>query len=252
VPYQYISVQTNFTEDRWIERAESKPGAAEVVHHIVVFIIPKGEVFRPDGPGNVLCGTAPGDMPLILEPGFAKKIPAGARLVFQMHYTPNGKAQADQSSVGVIFAKQPPKHRVLTKPIHSRNFILRLDWIPAGDPNYKVEAGHTFREDAHLIGFMPHMHLRGKDFLYEAVYPDGKKETLLLVPRYQFGWQSIYGCAEPVPLPMGTRLNCVAHFDNSDKNPSNPDPKKNVYWGDQTWEEMMVGWIDYYLDGEKP
>jgi hypothetical protein len=252
VPYQYFSVDPGFTEDKWVVQAECKPGATEMVHHMLVFIVPKGEVFRPDGPGSVLVGTAPGDMPLMLEKGLAKKVPAGARLVYQMHYTPNGKAQTDLSSVGLIFAREKPKHRVLTKPIHSRAFILLLDRIPAGDPNYKVEATYTFREDAHLVVFMPHMHLRGKDFVYQAVYPEGKTETLLSVPRYNFNWQNVYRPAEPVPLPKGTKLHCVAHFDNSEKNPSNPDPKKNVYWGDQTWEEMMIGWIDYFVDNEKP
>jgi hypothetical protein len=251
VAYRYFTVQTDFTEDRWIERAEAKPDALPVVHHIVVFIVGPGEVFNPDGPGNVLCGTAPGDMPLILPPGYAKKVPAGGRLVFQMHYTPNGKAYKDQSSVGLIFAKEPPRHRVLTKPVHNINFITRQEKVPAGADNHRIEAEYTFRQDAHLLSFMPHMHLRGKDFLYEAVYPDGTKEILLSVPRYNFGWQSVYRCAEPVALPKGTKLHCVAHFDNSAKNPNNPDPEKTVYWGDQTWEEMMIGWIDYYYDKEE-
>lgn len=252
VPYQYFSVDPGFTEDKWIERAECKPGAPEVVHHLLVFILPKGEMFNPEGPGNTLVGTAPGDMPMVFPPGFAKKVPAGARLVFQMHYTPNGKAQTDQSSIGLIFAKERPRFRVLTKPVHKPSFLMRFDWIPAGNPNYKIETTYTFRENAHLIAFMPHMHLRGKDFVYTAHYPDGKSEILLSVPRFHFGWQNIYRTAQPIPMPKGTRLHCVAHFDNSDKNPNNPDPKKNVYWGDQTWEEMMVGWIDYYLDEEKP
>jgi hypothetical protein len=252
IPYQYFAIPTPFKEDVWVERAEARAGAPAVVHHIVVFIVPPGQLFRPDGPGNLLCGTAPGDMPLILPPGFAKKIPAGARLVVQMHYTPNGKAQADQSSVALIFARQPPRHRVLTKPVDSKRFTLGLDWIPPGADDYRIESNYTFREDAHLLAFMPHMHLRGKDFLYEAVYPDGKKEVLLSVPRYNFNWQSVYRCAKPVPMPKGTRLHCVAHFDNSANNPANPDPTATVTWGDQTWEEMMIGWIEYHLDAATP
>ena len=252
VSYQYFSVPTNFTEDRWVERAEVKPGAAAVIHHVLIFIVPKGEPFRQDGPGSVLCGMAPGDMPMNLQPGFAKKIPAGALLVFQMHYTPNGKTHIDQTSVGLIFAKDPPKHRVLAKPINPNTFITRQDKIPAGAEHYKIETEYTFTENAHLLTFMPHMHLRGKDFLYEATYPDGKTTTLLFVPRYQFGWQTLYRCAAPIPMPKGTKLHLVAHFDNSAKNPNNPDAKKDVFWGDQTWEEMMIGWIDYYLDEEKP
>jgi peroxiredoxin len=252
IPYQYFTVDPGFTEDRWIQRAETRPDAAAVVHHIVLFVQPKGEFFNPDAPGAVLCGTAPGDMPLDLPDGLAKKVPAGARLIFQMHYTPNGTACRDQSSLGLVFAPKPPRHRVLTKPVYPGSFISRLDKIPAGADNYQIESEHIFERDAHVLHFMPHMHLRGKDFRYEAIYPDGKKEILLSVPRYDFGWQSVYRLAEPVAMPKGAKLHCVAHFDNSAKNPNNPDPKKNVYWGDQTWEEMMIGWIDYYLDDEKP
>jgi peroxiredoxin/mono/diheme cytochrome c family protein len=251
IPYQFFTVDPGFTEDHWVQRAEARPGAPSVVHHIVVFIQRRGEFFNPEAPGAVLCGTAPGDMPLDLPEGLAKKIPAGAKLVFQMHYTPNGKAQSDQSSVAMVFTKKPPRHRVLTKPIYSARFISRLDRIPAGAANYQIESEHVFEQNAHLLHFMPHMHLRGKDFLYEAIYPDGKKEILLSVPRYDFGWQSVYRLAEPLVMPKGTKLHCVAHFDNSAKNPNNPDPTKAVYWGDQTWEEMMIGWIDYYLDDEK-
>jgi peroxiredoxin/mono/diheme cytochrome c family protein len=252
IPYRYFTVDPGFTEDRWIQRAEARAGAPSVVHHIVIFIVPKGEFFNPDAPGAVLCGTAPGDMPMDLPAGLAKKVPAGAKLIFQMHYTPNGKACSDQSSVALIFAKEPPRHRVLTRPVYNSSFIARLDKVPAGADNYKIEAEHDFKQDAHLLHFMPHMHLRGKDFLYEAVYPDGKKEILLSVPRYNFGWQSVYRLDDLVAMPKGAKLHCVAHFDNSAKNPNNPDPTRSVYWGDQTWEEMMIGWIDYYLDEEKP
>src|SRR5260370_22419616 len=138
VPYKYFSIDTNFDEDRWVERAETRPGAPAVVHHIVVFIVPNGELFNPDGPGNVLCGVAPREQPLVLGPGYAKKMPAGCRLVFQMHYTPNGKAVADQSSVGLVFAKEPPKHRVFTKPVVSDPFYFHLTKIPAGPENHPL------------------------------------------------------------------------------------------------------------------
>jgi peroxiredoxin len=252
VPYRYFTVPTNFKEDRWVERAEARPGAAEVVHHIVVFIVAPGERFRPNIPWPVLCGTAPGDMPLVLKPGLAKKIPAGGQLVFQMHYTPNGKAQSDQSSIGLIFAKSPPKQRVQSMPVANRWFAQHWIRIPAGDARFKIEATHTFRQPVHIIDFMPHMHLRGRDFTYEAIYPDGKKKVLLSVPKYNFNWQSVYRCAEPIALPKGSKLHCVAHFDNSTKNPNNPDASKTVFWGDQTWEEMMIGWIGYYVDDDKP
>lgn len=244
VPYKHFFVDTGFKEDRWVERSESRAGAPSVVHHILIFILPPGKRFFPGAPGNpVLGGTAPGDMPLMLAPGTAKKIPAGSQLVFQMHYTPNGVACKDRSSVALIFAKQHPERRVHTVPIPN----LRL-FIPPGDDNYQSEAWFRFKEDAHVIGFMPHMHVRGKDFLYEAVYPDGKKEILLSVPRYDFNWQTCYRCEKPVPMPKGTKIHCVAHFDNSAKNPNNPDPTRMVFWGDQTWEEMMIGWLDFYYD----
>jgi peroxiredoxin len=240
IPYKRFKVPTNFTKDHWIQCAEARAGATAVVHHIIVFLLPPGENFFPGNPRTpTLCGTAPGDMPLILQPGTAKLIPAGSDLIFEMHYTPNGYKQKDRSYVGLIFAKGEPKYNVRTVPIGNPMFK-----IPAGDDNYKVEQSYTFQEDGYVLNFMPHMHLRGKDFLYEAVYPDGKTETLLSVPRYNFNWQSVYRLAKPYPLPKGSKIHCVAHFDNSAKNPSNPDPTRTVTWGDQTWEEMMIGWMD--------
>jgi peroxiredoxin/mono/diheme cytochrome c family protein len=244
IPYKYFSVETGFKEDKWVTRAEARAGAPSAVHHIVVFIQPPGQQFVPGGPGGrVLCGMAPGDMPLILPPGAAKKVPAGSRLVFQMHYTPSGTAVKDRSSVGLIFADKPPERQVVTVPV--ANLDLR---IPPGADNHQVEADFAFRAEAGVLSFMPHMHLRGKDFLVEALYPDGKKEILLSVPRYDFNWQSVYRLAEPKQLPRGTRLHCVAHFDNSAKNPNNPDATEEVHWGDQTWEEMMIGWTDLVYD----
>jgi peroxiredoxin len=244
IPYKHFFVETNFPEDRWVERAEAKAGATEVVHHIVVFIVPPEENFFPGNPRTpALSGTAPGDMPLILPKGAAKHLPKGSRLVFQMHYTPNGKAQADRSSIALIFAKEPPQREVITVPVANPVFQLS----PGAD-NVPVEAWYTMKRDGYIVGFMPHMHLRGKDFLYDAIYPDGKTERLLSVPRYSFGWQSIYRPAEPVMMPKGTRIHCVAHFDNSAGNANNPDPTATVRWGDQTWEEMMIGWIDFAYD----
>ena len=250
VPYKYFVAPTEFKEDRWVVAAEARPDATAVVHHMLIFVLAPGQRFNPDAPGATLCGMAPGDMPLRLEGGLAKKIPAGGRLLFQMHYTPNGKAYRDRSWVGLIFAKQKPKHHVLTKPIHNRHFILRLIKIPAGADNFKIEGDFTFGQDGRIVALMPHMHLRGKNFRYEAIYPDGKTEVLLSVPHYNFNWQSVYRFAAPPRMPKGTRIHCIAHYDNSDKNPHNPDPKKDVFWGDQTWQEMMVGWMDYYYETE--
>jgi peroxiredoxin len=244
IPYVEFFVDTGFKEDRWITRAECRPGAVEVVHHIVVFVVPPGQKFFPGSPGTpTLAGTAPGDMPLILPPGTGKKVPAGSQLVFQMHYTPNGRAQKDRSSIGLVFAREKPQHEVITLPVANPAFL-----IPAGADNYEVEQWWVFKEDAHILSFMPHMHLRGKDFRYEASYPDGRTETLLSVPRFNFNWQSVYRSAKPIAMPKGSRLHCVAHFDNSARNLNNPDPTKQVLWGDQTWEEMMIGWVDFIND----
>jgi mono/diheme cytochrome c family protein len=246
IPYQHFVIDPGFREDRWVERAEARPGAPAVVHHMLVFIEPPGRRFQKDDPRfPVLCGTAPGDVALVLQPGQAKRVPAGSRLVLQMHYTPNGTAQPDRSSIGLIFARQPPRHEVRTQPIFNAFFR-----IPPGDANYRVEAVFTFERPGRIVGFMPHMHLRGKDFLYRAVYPDGRQEVLLSVPRFDFNWQSGYRLAEPLPMPRGSRVHCVAHYDNSAANPNNPDPTRAVYWGDQTWQEMMIGWMDYIYDGE--
>jgi peroxiredoxin len=243
VPYQYFRVKTNFKEDRWVQYAEARPGAPAVVHHIIAFINPPGQTFFPGRPGSLLCGMAPGDTSLHLPDGVAKRVPAGSELIFQLHYTPNGKAQKDKSSVGLIFAKQPPQREALTIPVANPTFR-----IPPGANHHEVEAWFPFREDGHILGFMPHMHVRGKDFLYEAVHADGTKETLLSVPRYHFAWQNYYNLAKPYPMPKGSKIHCVAHFDNSDKNPNNPDPAVEVRWGDQTWEEMMIGWTDIMFD----
>jgi mono/diheme cytochrome c family protein len=243
VPYQYFVTPTNFKEDVWIQAAEARPGNRAVVHHIIVsFRDPKNKE-RQGGIGDgFIVGTAPGDMPLILRPGMAKRIPAGADLIWQMHYTPNGKEVKDRSQVGLIFyrGKEPPKWNAQTRGISNGNFV-----IPAGDANHLVESDWVVPRDTLLLSFMPHMHLRGKDFEYRAEFPDGRKEILISVPRYDFSWQASYRLTEPVRLPKGTRIHCTAHFDNSSNNPANPDPKQEVRWGDQTWEEMMIGWVDY-------
>lgn len=257
VAYKYFVVPTGFTEDRWVEAAEARPGAREVVHHIIVYVVDRTklrgkdgnkpgrptdtDLARRDGIGNgFLTAYAPGDMPLVLEPGSAKRIPKGAVLVFQMHYTPDGVERVDRSSVGLRFAAQPPKQEVRTRAIAQR-FLM----IPAGAEHYEAKAKATLERDVELFSLLPHLHLRGKDFTYEVVYADGKRETLLAVPRYDFNWQSTYRLATPKRLPTGARIECTAHFDNSVKNLNNPDPTKMVFWGDQTWEEMMIGFVDY-------
>ncbi len=243
VEYKYLTVETNFKEDRWIQAAEIRPGDRSVVHHVIINAQEPGANSRRN-PAGMLVGMAPGMPPMMLPPGNAKLVKAGSKLVFQMHYTPTGKATTDKTSVGLIFAKSPVKKRVVTTGAFARSLE-----IPPGDPNHKVTASYTFKEDGHILSFMPHMHLRGKDFEYRAVYPDGTTKVVLSVPRYNFNWQLSYVLKEPLAMPKGSRIECVAHFDNSSRNKYNPDPTKLVTWGQQTWEEMMIGWFDYTSDG---
>ena len=243
IKYQHFFVQTNFEEDRWIQAAECRPGNHAVVHHIIVYVLDSKQRRERglDGIGNgFLAAFAPGDMPAVFPEGMAKKIPKGASLVFQMHYTPTGTVEKDQSSIGLIFAKQPPKYEVRT-----RSIAQQLLMIPPGAKNQEVNSMSTFDKDVELLSMLPHMHLRGKDFRYDVVYPDGKTETLLSVPSYDFAWQSNYRLAQPLKMPAGTKIKCYAHFDNSTGNPNNPNPKAPVRWGEQTWEEMMIGFVDY-------
>ncbi|HZY89933.1 MAG TPA: hypothetical protein VFE78_34240, partial [Gemmataceae bacterium] len=240
LPYKRFVVDPGFTEDRWVQTAESRPGNRAVVHHIIVYVQAPGKpLYDAAGTASTLVGWAPGDMPAIYEPGTAKRVPKGSKLVFEVHYTPNGKEQTDRSSVGVIFAKGPPERVVETNIL--ANMGLR---VPPRKGLHEERFTYTFKDDALLISFMPHMHLRGVSARYEAAYPNGKREVLLSVPDYDFGWQSVYRFAEPRRMPKGTRLTWVGRWDNSADNPRNPDPSKEVRWGLQTWDEMMNGWME--------
>jgi thiol-disulfide isomerase/thioredoxin len=242
VEYVHFRVPTKFTEDRWIQAAEAQPGDRAVVHHIVAYVDEHKENNRNRGDLAHLCGYAPGDMPSVYPPGSAKKIPAGADLVFQLHYTPIGRIRTDRSRVGLIFAKAPVTREAHTVGIAEREFL-----IPPRNDNVPVGSSLTLEQDVRLLSFMPHMHLRGKDFQYKITRPGKPAEVILSVPAYDFGWQSYYTLSEPLELPKGTRIDCLAHFDNSEKNPYNPDPTKTVRWGDQTFEEMMIGYVDIDL-----
>jgi hypothetical protein len=218
------------------------------VHHIIAFIQEPGQGDRLGGGRggfNKLSGFAPGEQPKVFPPGTAKLVKAGSSLIFQVHYTPNGKAGTDRSYVGLYFAKAPVRHKTLTGTAINAGFV-----IPAGDGNHEVRSSWTAQEDVRLVDLMPHMHVRGKDFIYTAVFPGGRRQVLLNVPKYDFNWQLLYRFGEPVLLPKGTRIECVAHFDNSAANKFNPDATKEVRWGDQTWEEMMIGWFDYVVEAE--
>ncbi|PYV18489.1 MAG: thiol-disulfide isomerase, partial [Acidobacteria bacterium] len=248
VPYKYFTVATNFTEDKWVSAVEFRAGNRAVVHHIIGFIQEPGAKSSGEGgTGNFLGGTAPGDPPNEYPKGMAKLIRAGSKIVFQMHYTPNGEVSRDRSSVGLIFAKEPVQKTAMTGTAMNARFA-----IPPGDPGYEVKSSWTAKEGVHVVSLMPHMHVRGRDFTYTVVYPDGRSEIILKVPRYDFNWQLSYRLKEQLALPAGSRIDCVAHFDNSPANKFNPDPTKEVRWGDQTWEEMMIGWFSYTRDAEQP
>jgi hypothetical protein len=242
VKYKYFMVKTQFDEDKWIQAAECKPGNRAVVHHIIAYAqIPGAGIDATDGLGKgMFAAYAPGDLGFVYPPGAARKLPKGANIVFQVHYTPNGIECKDRSSVGLIFAKEPPKSEVQMRAINNMLFQ-----IPPQAANYEVRSESTFPKDVILYSLLPHMHLRGKDFKFDVIYPDGKTQTILSVPRYDFGWQSTYHLREPLLLPAGTKIKCLAHFDNSKGNPWNPDPTASIRFGEQTWEEMMIGFVDY-------
>lgn len=270
IPYKYFVVPTNFTEDKYVQFAEIRSGDRAHVHHVIISVrypdsgaLPEAGELTPEsrrqsaagapaagqGARSVedsdgrLVGWAPGEAPLILRPGQAKLVKKGSSLVFQVHYTTNGEPGKDRTSVGLIFSKAPVEKRVITAGATARNLV-----IPPGDPNYESNGTFTFKEDSHIDSLHPHMHVRGKDFLYRLVYPDGREQILLSVPRYDFAWQMTYFLKEPVAAPKGSRLEAIAHHDNSAKNKFNPDPTVTVHWGDQTWDEMMIGYFDYTVD----
>jgi len=272
IDYQYLVIPTGLTEDKWVETVEARPTDRTVVHHIVVYVRdPKSNWLRGEaepgipfvpprigkdgkprsdigGAGNeILTIYTPGNLPDRWKPGQAKFIRAGSDLVLQLHYTPNGKTDtADQSRVGLIFAKQPPKERVMTLSASNSKFA-----IPPGDGNYRVDSPPSrIPNDAMLMSFFPHMHLRGKAFEYRVKVAGKEPEVLLRVPKYDFNWQLTYKLEQPIALPAGSHVEASGWFDNSPNNPFNPDPKDTVRFGEQSWEEMMIGFYDISFDAK--
>lgn len=239
VDYQRYVVDPGWTEDKFISAAEARPGNRQVVHHILVYIIPPGKD-RIDLE-QILVGYAPGSLPVLCDEGVALKVKAGSKLLFEMHYTPNGSKQSDLSYAGVCFVDESQVQRVL----QGRAAVEPRLKIPAGASDHEVVAkDYVIRKDELLQSMTPHMHLRGKAFRFEAFYPNGTREILLDVPNYDFNWQLKYILAEPKLLPKGTKIRCTAVYDNSHNNLSNPDPKIEVIWGQQSSEEMMIGFFD--------
>jgi mono/diheme cytochrome c family protein len=247
VPYIYFTVPTDFKEDKYIAAMEARAGDLSVVHHIVIYVRDPRESRgkRQDIGTGLLGALSPGMTPFIATPGTAKLIKAGSNIIFQMHYTPSGKETKDRSMVGLKFLKEPVDKVITTTASWDPRFT-----IPPHAENHEVKASWAAEEDITIWSFSPHMHLRGKDYLYRAVYPDGRSEILLSVPNYDFGWQVYYYPKTPIRIPKGTKIETVAHFDNSTKNPQNPDPSKAVRFGEQTWEEMMNGFFDYTVDAQ--
>ena len=284
VEYEYFEIPTNFTEDKWLRALEVRPGNRAVVHHVIAFVRPPkperrpaafraaagmevprgqsggaeeaGKEKRPRGQslfpaperlGAGIGGFAPGTSTLQFEPGAAMLIRAGSTVVLQMHYTTNGTAQTDRTKLGLFFAKETPKVEM-----RMGTLINGQLHIPAGAPDYSIAAELTTVNDITLRSMLPHTHLRGKSWEYTATYPDGRTEVILSVPKYDFNWQTDYVFAQPLKLPKGTKIRAVAHYDNSAANKSNPDPKVDVKWGDQTWEEMMFTSLVFSIDGVAP
>jgi hypothetical protein len=266
INYQYFTVPTNFTADKWIQAIEVRPGTRSVVHHVLVFsrepgVEPRPPAFvsvvppppsrgssdrtqqsRPSGPGTLIATTAPGTNAMVFEPGSAIRLRAGASLIFQIHYTSNGTAASDMTSVGMIFADQPRQE------IRNSAFVNGTFKLPPGSENEEVDSAIEFKQDVHITALFPHTHLRGKSWEYRVVYPDGRSEVVLSVPKYDFNWQTYYVFTKPLSVPKGARLEAKAHYDNSANNRFNPDPKVEVHWGEQTWEEMQYSGITYFVD----
>ncbi|HZJ33678.1 MAG TPA: hypothetical protein VFD21_19030 [Vicinamibacterales bacterium] len=263
IQYQYFTIPTNFTETKWVQAIEVRPGNRALVHHVLVYypapastdnalsrVLDTGLGGRGGaagggrgGLGNVrrlIATYAPGTAPQVFPPGTAMRLPPGGTLMLQMHYTSNGTAGTDRSKVGIIFAKEPP-----TAEIEASQFINTLFTIPAGAADHRVDASVGFAQDAVLWGIFPHTHVRGKRWSYTLALPDGTMKPLLSVPKYDFNWQTYYMFKEPLEIPKGSRILSSAWYDNSPANRSNPDPTKAVRWGDQTWEEMQYTGLLY-------
>jgi Copper type II ascorbate-dependent monooxygenase, C-terminal domain len=264
--YTYVIVPTGFKENRWVTQAEVRPGNRAIVHHANVYIrepgsnwlreYPMGKLFVPEERGEraatggnssagasvreqVIAGYVPGRPAKQVPDGYAMLIPAGSDLVFQLHYTTNGTATTDSTRIGFVFAKQTPAKRVIRVQASNAGFA-----IPPGAADYAVSGSAALGVDCELLNVYPHMHLRGKSMALSVVYPSGEREELLRVPHYDFNWQLVYALSKPRILPKGTVLKADATFDNSLTNRFNPNPRATVRWGDQSWDEMMVGFFD--------
>lgn len=243
MPYQFVTVPTGFAEDRWVQGYEIAPTDRSVVHHVIVQVHARGAQVRDRGEGleGYWAAYVPGNAAHLWPEGFAKKLPAGATVSFQIHYTPNGQATQDQLKLGLRFAPSPPRYVVHTAAVAQP----RLD-IPPGAAGHVEVKEQTVPADMNLLACMAHMHVRGKAFKFEVTPPGGPTEILLDIPRYDFNWQLRYDCARPKFLARGSKVRITAVFDNSEANPANPDPARRVRWGQQTEDEMMIGYFEHF------
>jgi hypothetical protein len=266
IEYENFYIPTNFTEEKWLKAIEARPGNRALVHHILVYyeMPPGGEpapaVLLPNRqdrrlppreqgqrparrsgvPTRLLATYAPGTNPQVFPAGTALRLAPGGTLHLQMHYTANGTAGSDRSTVGMIFADAPPEQEIGVSEFLNGTFT-----IPAGASNHEVSTDVEFGRDATVWALFPHTHVRGKRWSYVLELPDGSSKPILSVPRYDFNWQTYYMFQEPIEVPKGGRIRSTAWYDNSAANRSNPDPTKDVKWGDQTWEEMQYTGIMY-------
>ncbi|HUQ91107.1 MAG TPA: cytochrome c [Bryobacteraceae bacterium] len=264
IDYVHFAVPTHFTEDRWVQQVEVRPGLRSLVHHIGVDIRPKGSKWLPQvqpGAGTLLKERVstretgnehiamylPGSAGEVLPEGSARLISAGSQLIFQVHYQPNGKPGRDRSRVGLVFAKTPVEKRIHTVSVGNADFV-----IPPGNPDLRVVGSFLLFRPVTILSVVPHMHLRGKSFRCWVDFPDKTRVHLVRVPNYNRLWQAKYQLADPLQAPAKSWIQCLAAFDNSANNPWNPDPKAEVRWGDQTTDEMMVGYIDVAFPAEWP
>lgn len=240
--YQYVRVDPGFKEDKWVGAMQILPTDRSVVHHVLVFLIPPGQNYASDNRGlsGFFAGYVPGNDNQIIPTGFAKKVPAGTRFEFQIHYTPNGRATKDQLRMGLKFLDKAPDRELRTVAVTT----LLLN-IPPHAENYQVVGSLPVLRDTEIYSFLPHMHVRGKAYRYELQTPDGRKETLLDIPKYDFNWQLEYKLKEPKFVPKGSHIIGTAWYDNSEHNPANPDPSQRVTWGEQTSDEMMLGYMSF-------
>jgi hypothetical protein len=249
VEYQYFVLPLGLKEDKWVSAVEVRPGDRTLVHHAVLYVREPSSTWRRGmdqsrtTKADILAVYTPGSPAAVTPVGMARKIPAGSDLVLQLHYTAGKTDAADQTEIGLTFAREAPKYRAIT--LQMQNDAID---IQPGDRNYRISVAGVMPRDALLLSFFPHMHLRGSGFEYQLVQSGGRVETLLRVNHYDFYWQLSYQLAAPRALKRGDRLLWTAYFDNSAGNPRNPDPSAEVTWGEQSWEEMMVGFFDVAVD----